>query len=387
MPGKASSKFWVFTLNNPQTAKFDCSVEHWKAIKYMVYQKEIGENGTPHFQGYVELHSTRQLSFMKKLSPQAHWEMRAGTAQQARDYAMKAETRVPGTVPIEIGTFVPPEQGKRTDLLALREALSSPGVNLRKVAEDHFPTWVKYHRGVDRFIDLGRPTKRPDKIEVDFHFGPTNLGKTHYAIHCNEGVKPEEVYIKPAGEWFDGYEGQEVILLDEFKGWLPFHQLLRLLDKYPMQIPVKGGFRPLVCRKVIITSNYLPKDWYSNQKLHWDAFWRRVTMFYHWTGFKCFFQTPNKERFLDSVYGFVDTRPPPDTPPPVDEAPGTPPPAPSPFTEDMEQELMDLDDAIQQDKLEYFNPAHFKNLTLHTGLVDRVRDGYLTTEEFWDSEI
>jgi len=372
MPSKTSSKFWVFTLNNP-TELLDFS--ETTAVKYAVYQEEVGDAGTPHYQGYVELASTRQLSFMKKLIPGAHFQMRAGTAQQARDYCMKQDTRVSG--PYEHGVWVEPAQGKRTDLLALKGALMTPGANLRKVAEDHFPTWVKYYRGVDKFIDLGRSTERPASIEVEFHLGSTGLGKTHYAVTQNPGA-----YLKPAGEWFDGYEAQDVIILDEFKGWLPFHQLLRLLDKYPMQIPVKGGFRPLVARKVVITSNYLPTDWYSNQRLHWDALWRRMTMFYHWTGYKCFYQTPNKDKFLDSVHGLVDTSAPPDTPPPPSPDPDNNnlvPPDSSPFTDD--NGLMDLDEALDRDLVTGINPADTVNLT-----YPRI-SGLLSTEEFWDEEL
>ena len=41
-------------------------------------------------------------------------------------------------------------------------------------------------------------------------------------------------------QWFDGYMGQKVVCFDDFrKDFCTFHELLRLLDRYPMDVPVK----------------------------------------------------------------------------------------------------------------------------------------------------
>lgn len=304
MPSKQSSKFWVFTLNNPD-GLLDFTTS--EAVKYAVYQEEVGDAGTPHFQGYVELHTTRQLPFMKKLIPGAHWEMRRGTQAEARDYAMKADTRVSG--PYEHGTFVPAQQGARTDLLALKDVLIKK-TSLKDVAEQHFPTWLKYHRGVDRFLELQRTKVRPEQVEVELHLGATGLGKTHYAIESNPGA-----YLKPPGEWWDGYEDQDVVIIDEYKGWLPFHMLLRVCDKYPVKVEVKGGFRDLVAKKIVITTNYFPHEWYKDggSKYHWPAFYRRVTTFFYWHAYKSYVQTKDKDTWMDYANGvFVVDSPPPE---------------------------------------------------------------------------
>lgn len=47
---KSNAVNWCFTINNPEgLLDFDTLPPH----KYCVYQEEIGENGTLHFQGYV----------------------------------------------------------------------------------------------------------------------------------------------------------------------------------------------------------------------------------------------------------------------------------------------------------------------------------------------
>jgi len=57
------------------------------------------------------------------------------------------------------------------------------------------------------------------------------------------------------------------IIIDEFYGWIPWAFLLRLLDVYPLQLPVKGGFVPAHYDRVYITSNKSPLDWYTKEKV------------------------------------------------------------------------------------------------------------------------
>ncbi len=72
-------------------------------------------------------------------------------------------------------------------------------------------------------------------------------------------------YWKPVGEWWDGYDGQEDVVMDDFYGWLKWSFLLNLLDRYPMLVPIKGGTKEFVAKRVFITSNKKPEMWYPNQ--------------------------------------------------------------------------------------------------------------------------
>lgn len=136
-----TSFYWCFTINNP-TAELTFDGR----VSYAVWQKERGENGTEHLQGYLELVKKGRLSAVKALGGEmirAHLERRRGTQQQARDYAMKEDTRIDG--PWEHGEFVAREQGTRSDLNAAVDALRTGGI--KRVAEDHPTAFVKFHRG------------------------------------------------------------------------------------------------------------------------------------------------------------------------------------------------------------------------------------------------
>jgi len=40
--------------------------------------------------------------------------------------------------------------------------------------------------------------------------------------------------------------------------------MLQLLDRYPLRVEVKGSSVPFVSRRIIITSNASPDEWYPN---------------------------------------------------------------------------------------------------------------------------
>ena len=92
-------------------------------------------------------------------------------------------------------------------------------------------------------------------MKVYLLWGTSGAGKTRY-VHDMWG---EEVYTL-AGQkplWFDGYDGQKVLLIDEFEGVEEFGRsnLLKCLDIYPYYAPVKGGFVCAQWEKVYITGN------------------------------------------------------------------------------------------------------------------------------------
>lgn len=118
-------------------------------------------------------------------------------------------------------------------------------------------------------------------MQVHVIIGPTGSGKSHFAAQraSSDGAT---VYYKPRGEWWDGYTNQESVILDDFYGWVPYDELLRVLDRYPHQVPIKGGFVNFVAKRVYITSNTVVTRWYKNEKILGtiDSLIRRIENWY-----------------------------------------------------------------------------------------------------------
>lgn len=99
-------------------------------------------------------------------------------------------------------------------------------------------------------------------IDVTVLFGAAGTGKSYRA--ANES-RSEPTYYKPRGKWWDGYEQHPHVVIDDFYGWIPFDDLLRVLDQYPCRVEYKGGFKEFNSRRIWITSNQAPEDWYKGE--------------------------------------------------------------------------------------------------------------------------
>jgi len=131
---------------------------------------------------------------------------------------------------------------------------------------------------------LHKPDYRNWEMEVEYHYGKTGTGKSKLAF---KDFHPDTHYQlrKSNGEnnvWWDGYEGQEIVIIDDFTPrCYRLQYMLNLLDRYPMRIDTKGGHTQMISKKIIITSNYKPKDLYTNTENteHKNALLRRITYF------------------------------------------------------------------------------------------------------------
>ena len=280
------AKHWVFTWNNPtvSAAELVLTFPTW-GLTYAVFQDELGEEGTPHFQGYAEFDRRARMTSLKKLSHGAtmHWEPRYGTRDQARQYAMKDDTRVEG--PWEFGEWQLNAQGKRSDLLDAIELLSE-SASLVAVAEDYPSTYIRYHRGFQALLNV-TPRTRSDAPTITLLCGPPNCGKTR---HVRDLEPFEQLWASPPGDtmrWFDHYQNQEAALFDDFDGKLskvPLTAVLQILDRYAIRVATKGSHTWWTPLRVYITSNFHPRQWYDwyERELQYGALRRRFTHVIHW---------------------------------------------------------------------------------------------------------
>lgn len=308
----SKSRNWVFTLNNPTGQEI---FEHAQ-LKMLIANKELGELGTPHLQGYTEWNNPVPLSTCRGLCPTAHWEIRRGSQKEAILYCLKDylnQEQVPEvlyqdetlaglesfgllTVGVDkeqklleyISTLSAKKQSK---LLNLKRCIDE-GMSERDLWDEDFETMVRHHRALNSY-KLVKVTPRSHQMEVIVIYGPTGTGKSKW---CAENFP--NAYWKQLGKWWDAYAAQEEVVIDEFYGWLQWTTLLRLCDRYPMMVETKGGQVQFTAKTIVFTSNTEPCLWYKDK--YFDAFKRRVTKWIHMSA-------ENNHMFFDDYSGFSNS--------------------------------------------------------------------------------
>lgn len=275
MPNGA--KNWCFTINNWTEDDEQRLGDLWnevatRPIEYLVYGEETGDNGTPHLQGFVVFKKRRTLRAVKKLiGDRAHLEVARGSPAQAADYCKKDGTFT------EYGEL-PAGRGKRSDLSSLMGRIKE-GATEQEI-QDEFPGhYLRFKRSILSTIRERREV-RAWQPEIIVLWGRSGAGKTRTVY---DGHPWADIYTHTGTQWFDGYHGQPVVLFDDFTGSeFKLGYLLKLLDRYPMLVPVKGDFVQWTPKTVYFTSNKDPNDWYGNAlQEHQNALFRRINTIRH----------------------------------------------------------------------------------------------------------
>lgn len=152
---RAEGTQWMFTWNNPPEtahatiqALFDNNT-----AKHIVHQNEVGENGTPHIQGYICFTTKKRLSAARLLLP-VHWtKVTRGTAQRCIAYCKKAETAIPDSQ-VELGDYAPP--GTRNDLEEFRMDVQN-GMSYNELQDKHDKVFANSKGFADDYYNRRRP--------------------------------------------------------------------------------------------------------------------------------------------------------------------------------------------------------------------------------------
>lgn len=255
-------------------------------LRYCVWQLEQGtETGHVHFQAYVEWKKPQRAAVFARWSaleptyldrscfssehdePEwgverfswcqgIHVSVRRASREAARQYCMvrefKGKSKGYLDGPWEWGEFTAGGQGTRNDLAACCAWIKGGG-SIRDLAAKWPTTYVKYERGFRSLAHELSPVVFRD-VEGWYIWGDTGVGKSHWVFSC---YGPDNVYVvaNESPLWFDGYHGQSVIFFEEFDSLVPIKKLLRIVDGYPLLVPVKNGFVRAEWSRVIITGN------------------------------------------------------------------------------------------------------------------------------------
>lgn len=240
----APAKYYCFTLNNYVPADMEFIEQSSHLYTYACYGVELGEGGTPHLQGYVQMANKVRITWLKKnFLQRAHYEVSRGTPTEASDYCKK-DGRF-----FEFGTIT--VQGQRRDLEKIGAAIVG-GESVSKLAASDPAMYIKYHKGL-RALEQTTVKPRNFKTKVYWYYGATGTGKSKKASEEH----PDAYWKDPTSKWWDGYEGEDVIIDDYRRDFCTFASLLRLFDRYPLQLEYKGGTTQFRSKVIVVTT---PKD-------------------------------------------------------------------------------------------------------------------------------
>ncbi len=260
----------------------------------IIFQQErCPSSGRLHLQGYVEF--DREVGWDDaKVLLGGECHLKDSYKDKATNviYCSKRDGRLRGTK-VEYRGLDPANfprtsggQGRRTDLETIRKKLDG-GATLREIARNHFSSFVRYRQSFQAYITL-MSSERNWKTEVFIYWGEPGCGKSYKARKENPGLftMPQQSGDRT---WFDGYQGQDVVLWNEFHGGVcPWTLLLDLCDEGPFKVQIKNFFVEWLPKKIIFTSNTEWIDWYKfdeNPKMKPFAFERRITKITHFTNF------------------------------------------------------------------------------------------------------
>lgn len=288
------TRSWIITLNNPteDETRLVTAALTGRGVARASVGHEVGESGTPHLQGLVQLQNGRTLTAMKRWLGSKRWNLQvARSLQDAWDYCRKGEQSHEEWA--EHGVEGPSYGLNHVDVVTVGErppeapedswgqavAMIEAGTSVLEVIR-RFPGFA---RSISALLRLEaevatQQSRQWRHLEVTYVWGAAGTGKTRAVM---EGHGYDEVYR--VTNWrnpWDGYRGQDVVLFDEFRSQPTMSEMLNWLDGYPIDLPCRYQDRPAEFTKVFIVSNWPLHDQYTGKQEAspetWNAFMRRI---------------------------------------------------------------------------------------------------------------
>lgn len=248
---KTAKTFGPCTLNNYEQRDIDW-LNNLECTK-LTCSKEVGESGTPHLQFNITFRRTYSLAALKKLHQRVHWEFQY--CAQDNNYIRKIDSE------IIIDKDERKKRGERSDLHIARSIVKETG-SMRAVTQE--VASVQAIRSSEIWLRYNEPERPVEPITVKWFWGESESGKTR-AVY--EECENEHPFRPVSYKWWEGYDGQRAVLLDDLRGdFCKFHELLTLLDIYPVRVECKGGSRQLRATTIYITSCFSPESLYSTRE-------------------------------------------------------------------------------------------------------------------------
>ncbi|QHQ63642.1 hypothetical protein Ana3638_04910 [Anaerocolumna sedimenticola] len=307
---------YQLTFNNPDKHKKTShqsikeTLKQWENLIYWCMADEIAK--TLHTHLFIQFKNPIYFSSIKKAFPTAHIEEAQGTAKENKLYIIKegkwAETEK-GTTNLkdtyeEWGTIPEQGQGKRNDLMNLYQMIKDGYSNVEILENNPDNILNLQHIDKARLEILSNQYKSERRLNlvVTYVSGKTGYGKSRHILDSHGDAN---VYrVTDYKHAFDTYNGEDVIVFEEYRSDLPIGNMLNYLDVYPLQLPARYNNRQACYNFVYIVSNWKLEDQYFNIKNEqpetYQAWLRRIHKVRVYTAPN----TWNEYQPHDYLYGF-----------------------------------------------------------------------------------
>jgi uncharacterized protein (DUF433 family) len=270
---------WTLTLNNPTD-------QEWDAVKTIptgnvtraIFANEVGEEGTPHIQGFIHFKNAKSLTAVKRFLGSVRWHLEPtrGTDFENWTYCTKQDENAVmfGDEPIE---------GDDMSVWARIVQHIDDGMTTNEIIRRYPETAMRCITAIEKYrLDVDRQNAGWRDVETIYISGSTGIGKTRYVM---DKYGYHNVYRATDKKHpFDMYAGQDVLVFEEFRSSYKIEDMLNWLDGYPIELPARYANKMAKFTKVYILSNWSFYEQYEGvQDQHpktWDAFVRRVDKLY-----------------------------------------------------------------------------------------------------------
>lgn len=259
-----TTRKYAFTIFEEHDRYTQEDIENIKDCKYIILGKEIcKQTERKHWQSFIYFKREKTFNAAKNIiqkhfNNKCHVEMARGSINDNIKYCSKDNDYW------EKGNR-PQGQGERTDLKQLAEEIISGKITDEDILINNPMVYHQYGRTIEKLQDIHYRSKyRTEMTEGTWIYGETGTGKSHEAF---QDFNPKTHYLlNNDNGWWEGYKGQETVIINDFRGHIPYNELLQLVDKWPMSVKRRGREpMPFTSKKVIITSSLHPSLIYKHR--------------------------------------------------------------------------------------------------------------------------
>lgn len=251
------SKNWIATIYNEAEPTFNEAT-----MDFLAYGAEVcPTTGRKHWQTFVCFKEKVQsrVKVQKALADGVKFycnPMRGTLAQNEAYCSKEGSYTTHGTLPV---------QGRRNDIKERVESILTGKRSADDILVDDPEAYQRMSKTLIRAEQIRMSRQyRTEMTKGLWIVGGTGTGKSHYA-YMMSGYSMEDIYTHQCGDgWWDFYRQQPCVVLNDFRGNIPYAEMLQMVDKWPYTVNRRYiGPIPFTSRLVIVTSPMTPQEVYK----------------------------------------------------------------------------------------------------------------------------